>query len=130
MNISLILLTFLATLAADLKVTDSRGTEVLVTNASVDYGGFLASDKETLGIRVLQGDGIVTVKWADLESLKVVRRDDSVKPPLVVLEITLRNGKKVPAELLRQGQMKLIGKTDLGDYSIDLDKVRTIAPVR
>jgi hypothetical protein len=26
--------------------------------------------------------------------------------------------------------MKLSGKTDLGDYSIDLDKVRAIVPVR
>jgi hypothetical protein len=26
--------------------------------------------------------------------------------------------------------MKLSGKTDLGDYSIELDKVRTIVPVK
>jgi hypothetical protein len=31
---------------------------------------------------------------------------------------------------LRQGQMKLLGKTELGDYSIELDKVRSIVPVR
>lgn len=116
--------------AADLKITDSRGTEVVLTGATVDYSGFLASDKETQGIRVLQGDGMVIVKWTDVESLKVVRRDDSVKPPRIELEIVLRNGKKVPAALFRQGQMKLSGKTDLGDYSIDLDKVRTIVPVR
>ena len=116
--------------AADLKITDSRGTEVVLTGASVDYSGFLASDKETQGIRVLQGDGMVTVKWTDVESLRVVRRDDSVKPPRIELEIVLRNGKKVPAALFRQGQMKLSGKTDLGDYSIDLEKVRTIVPVR
>ena len=70
------------------------------------------------------------VKWTDIESLKVVRRDDSEKPPRIELEILLRNGKKVAATLFRQGQMKLLGKTDLGDYSIVLDKVRTIVPVR
>lgn len=117
-------------LAADLKITDSRGTEVLLTGASVDYSGFMASDKDADGIRVLQGDGTVTVKWADVESLRVVRRDESVKPPRIELEIALRSGKKVPAALFRQGQMKLLGKTELGDYSIDLEKVRTIAPVR
>ena len=117
-------------LAADLKITDSRGTEVVLTGASVDYSGFLASDKETQGIRVLQGDGLVTVKWSDVESLKVVRRDDSVRPARLEIEIVLKNGKKVPATLFRQGQMKLLGKTELGDYSIELDKVRSIVPVR
>ena len=116
--------------AADLKIIDSRGTEVTLTGASVDYSGYLASDKETQGIRVLQGDGLVMLKWTDVESLKVVRKDDSAKPPRIELEIVLRNGKKVPATLFRQGHMKLLGKTDLGDYSIDLDKVRAIAPVK
>jgi hypothetical protein len=117
-------------LAADLKVTDSRGTEVVVAGASIDYGSFLSSDSETQGIRVLQGDGAVTVKWVDVESIKVTRRDDSVKPARVELEIVLKNGKRLPAALLRQGRMKLLGKTELGEYAIDLDKVRSIAPVK
>jgi hypothetical protein len=116
--------------AADLRIIDSRGTEVVLREAAVDYGGFLASDKETEGIRVLYGDGSVTVKWADVDSLRVVRQDDSAKPPRIELEIVLRSGKKVAATLFRQGQMKLLGTMDLGDYSIDLEKVRTISPVR
>jgi hypothetical protein len=63
--------------AADLRITDSRGTEVLVRDAAVDYGGFLASDTVTDGIRVLQGDGTVTVKWVDVDSVKVVRPDST-----------------------------------------------------
>jgi hypothetical protein len=126
----LLLVSSVTALAADLKIKDSRGTEVLLTNASIDYGSFMVADKEVQGIRLLQGDGTVMVKWADLDSLNVVRRDDSVRPARIELEVVLRNGKKVPAALLRQGQMKLLGKTDLGDYSIDLDKVRTITPVR
>jgi hypothetical protein len=116
--------------AADLRITDTRGAEVVVRGASIDYSGFVAADKELQGIRVLQGEGRVTVKWADVESLKVVRVDESVKPFRIEIEIVLKNGKKVPAALHRQGQMKLIGKTDLGDYSIELDKVRSIVPVR
>jgi hypothetical protein len=116
--------------AADLRITDSRGTEVVVAGATVDYSGFMASDKLTDGIRVLQGEGTVAVKWADVEKLEVVRRDDSVKPPRIEIEIVLRSGKTAPAALFRQGQMKLLGKTDLGDYAIDLDKVRRIVPVR
>ena len=126
----LLLLSSVTALAADLKIKDSRGTEVLLANATIDYSGFVASDMETEGIRLLQGDGMVTVKWADIESLQVVRTDDSARPPRIEVEVVLRSGKKAPAALFRQGQMKLLGKSDLGDYSIDLDKVRTITPVR
>jgi hypothetical protein len=116
--------------AADLRITDSRGTEVVVLSAAIDYGGFVSSDVETQGIRLMQGDGSVTVKWTDLETLKVTRRDESVKPPRIELEVVLKNQKKVPAALFRQGRMKLTGRTELGEYSIDLDKVRTITPVK
>ena len=116
--------------AADLRITDSRGTEVVVQSAAIDYGGFMASEMETQGIRLMQGDGSVMVKWADLESLKVTRRDESVKPPRIELEVVLKSQKKLPAALLRQGRMKLTGKTELGEYSIDLDKVKTITPVK
>ena len=116
--------------AADLRITDSRGTEVVVQAAAIDYGGFMASEIEREGIRLMQGDGSVMVKWTDIESLKVVRRDDAVKPPRIELEVVLKNQKKVPAALLRQGRMKLTGKTELGDYSIDLDKVRSITPLK
>jgi len=125
-----VVLASLPAAAADLKVTDSRGTEVVVAGATVDYSGFMAADKEADGLRVLQGDGQVTVRWTDVESVRVLRKDESVKPPRIELEIALRSGKKVPATLFRQGQMKLTGKTELGNYSIDLDKVRAIAPVR
>jgi hypothetical protein len=116
--------------AADLRITDSRGSEVVVQAAAIDYGGFMASEIEREGIRLMQGDGSVMVKWTDIESLKVVRRDESVKPPRIELEVVLKNQKKVPAALFRQGRMKLTGKTELGEYSIDLDKVRTITPVK
>jgi hypothetical protein len=116
--------------AADLRITDSRGTDLVVQSAAIDYGGFMGSDIETQGIRLMQGDGSVMVKWADIETLKVVRRDESVRPPRVELEVVLKNQKKVPAGLFRQGRMKLTGKTELGEYSIDLDKVRAITPLK
>ena len=126
----LLLLAAATAAATDLKITDSRGTEVTVQSAAIDYGGFMASDKETGGLRVMQGDGFVTVKWTEIETIRVTRVDASEKPPRIELEIVLKNQKKVPAALLRQGRMKLTGKTELGDYSIDLDKVKTITPIR
>lgn len=115
--------------AADLRITDRGGTTVVVTGASIDYGGFMAADLVTDGIRVMQGEGMVMMKWTDVESLSVTGKDETVKPARLKLEIVLKSGTKVPASLARQGRMKLTGKTELGEYSIDLDKIRTIAPV-
>ena len=116
--------------AADLKITDTRGTEVTVTGAVVDYSSLMASLKDGDGIRVLQGDGMVMLKWVDVDSLRVVKTDESVKPPRIDIEIVLRNGRKVAAALHRQGAMTLSGRSELGEYSIPLDKVRLIVPVR
>ena len=47
----------------------------------------------------------------------------------LILDIVLKDGKKVTATLVRKGRMKLTGKADLGEYSIDLEKVRKITTV-
>jgi hypothetical protein len=70
------------------------------------------------------------LKWADVDSVKVTKRDESVRPARIELEIALKNGRRAPAELARVGQMVLVGKSDLGEYSISLDKVRAITPVK
>jgi hypothetical protein len=114
----------------DLRVTDSRGTHVVVMQASINYGGMFSVDRQTDGIRVQQGDGIATLKWADVDSLNVTRVDSTAKPARIELSVRLRNGKRVAAELFRKGDMKLTGRTDLGEYEIDLEKIRTIVPVR
>jgi hypothetical protein len=114
----------------DLTIIDSKATNVAVHGAAIDYGGLLSLDRETQGIRVMQGDGLVLLKWSDVDTLKVTKIDDSSKPPRIELEVVLRNRKKVPATMLRAGRMQLVGKTDLGDYKIDLDKIRAIVPIR
>ena len=116
--------------ATDLKITDSRGAEVVVRGAIIDYGGMLTVDNVADGIRVLQGDATVNVKWSDVDTLRVTKVDSTEKPPRINLEIVLRNKKRVAAALYREGHMKLTGKSDLGDYSIDLEKVQRIVPIR
>jgi hypothetical protein len=118
------------TAPTNLLLTDSQGTDVVVAGASIDYGGLLTVDKETQGIRVLQGDGSVLLKWSDVDTLRMTKRDDAAKAPRVELEIVLRSHKRVPATLFRGGKMQLAGRTDLGEYTIDLDKIRRIVPVR
>lgn len=113
----------------DLRVVDSRGTEVVVAGAVVDYGGFFSGDHEAEGIRVLQGDGVVLLKWTNVDTLRVVRVDSEPAWRLD-LEVVLRNHRRVPATLFQKGNMKLSGRSELGDYAIDLKLVRTIVPVR
>ena len=123
-----VLLTLTGTaFAADVRVIDSAGVEVLVREITIDYSGLLGSDKETEGVRVSQGEAMVTAKWADIQSLTITGRDSA--QARMTLEIVLKDGKKVNATLVRRGRMRLIGKADLGEYSIDLEKVRTIIVV-
>lgn len=110
--------------ATDARVMDSAGIEVLVKDIVIDYSGLLGSDKEEGGVRVSQGEALVTAKWSDMHSLTITGRDAALAR--MTVEITLKDGKKVAATLIRKGKMKLIGKADLGEYSIDLEKIRKI----
>ncbi len=114
--------------ATDLRVTDGSSTTTLIHDAYIDYGSFM-NDKEYDGIRVYQGDAVVTAKWTNIQSLTITGKETSQKPGRVTVDIVLKKGGKVPATLLTKGRMHLVGKTELGDYFIDLDKLRTIAPV-
>ena len=119
-----------AVLATDLRITDSKGTEVVVASAIVDYGSMMTADADKDGIRVQQGDGVVRLKWQDVDSVAILKVDTSVKPARIDLDVVLRNGSHVPATLFRKGAMTLSGRSDLGDYVIDLEKIRRIVPVR
>ena len=112
-----------------LRVTDSKGTIVVVADAAIDYGGMVAKERNIEGIRLRKGDGIVTVRWTSIETIRVIAIVGSRKP-VVHLEVILRNGKRHMATLVEKGRMLLVGTSELGDYSIDLHKVRLIAPVR
>ena len=113
--------------ATDARVMDSAGIEVVVKDIVIDYSGLLGSDKEDDGVRVSQGEALVTAKWSDMHSLTITGRDAALAR--MTVEIALKDGKKVAATLIRKGKMKLIGKADLGEYSIDLEKIRKITIV-
>jgi hypothetical protein len=117
-------------LATDLQVTDSQGTTVVVKDAVVDYGGMLASDPDQEGLRIQQGDAIVRLKWADVQSVAITKVDTSAKPARVDLEVVLVSGTRAPATLFRKGAMTLSGTSPLGAYTIPLEKVRRLVPVR
>jgi hypothetical protein len=116
--------------ATDVQVTDTQGTVVVVRDATVDYGSMLSPDADKEGIRIQQGDAAVRVKWSEVQSLSITKVDSSVKPARLELEVVMMSGTRAPGTLLRKGAMTLTGKAPLGDYTIPLEKVRRIAPVR
>jgi len=122
----LVLLFAGAAFAADLKITDSTNTVILLHDAFIDYGG-LMGDKETDGIRIYQGEAMVTARWANIRSLTITGKDSS-QPPRLLAEIVPKRGPKIATTLVTKGRMKLSGKTDLGDYTIDMEKIRVIEP--
>src|SRR3954466_15737754 len=87
--------------AADLRITDSSGTHVIVRNATLDYAAGIAAVRESKGIRVQQGDGTVTLKWADVQSLTVLHRGEGGKEEQLEVDVTLRNGRHTTATLTR-----------------------------
>ena len=113
--------------ATDVRITDSSGVEILVKDVSIDYGGLLGSDKDDEGVRITIGDAMVTAKWADLQSLTVTGRDATAGR--MTVEILLKSGKNQSGQLLRKGRMKLAGRAELGEYSIDLEKIKKITVV-
>jgi hypothetical protein len=113
--------------ATDLKITDSTNTIVTVREAYVDYGGF-SGDKETEGIRVHQGDAVVTAKWTNIATLTITGRDPSTPQSRLKADLVLKSGAKVSVTLVTKGRMRLAGTTELGEYAIDLAKVQVISP--
>ncbi len=125
---AMLLLSLAEVIAADLRVTDSTNTAITVQEAYVDYGGF-STDRETEGIRIHQGEATVVAKWTNIQMVTFTGREGPENQQRLKVEILLKSGARVSASLVTKGRMKLAGKTELGDYVIDLEKVRTIAPV-
>jgi hypothetical protein len=114
--------------ATDLKITDASNTIIVVHDAFIDYGG-LMGDKETEGLRLYQGEAMVTALWANIRSVTITGKTTSAEPRPTA-EIIPRKGSKINTTLVSKGRMRLSGKTDLGDYAIDLEKIRIIEPLQ
>ena len=127
----IILLVFLcagSTFASDLKITDVTNTVIVVHDAFIDYGG-LMGDKEPDGLRLYQGEAVVTAKWSNIQSVSITGKGAPPAENRLKADIVPKKGNRISTTLLSKGRMKLSGKTDLGDYAIDLEKVRLIEPL-
>jgi hypothetical protein len=115
--------------AIDLKITDTSNTVIVVHEPFIDYGG-LMGDKELEGIRLYQGEAVVTARWANIRMLTITGKDATPTTPRLKAEVVPTKGARISTTLVNKGRMKLSGKTDLGDYAIDLEKIRVIEPLQ
>ena len=126
-SIIVISLFAVAAFATDVKITDSTNTVLIVHDVIIDYGG-LMGDKEADGLRIYQGEAMVTARWPNIRSVTFTGKDTSTQPRLRA-DIVPRKGAKISTTLVMKGRMKLNGRTDLGEYAIDLERVRSIEPI-
>src|SRR5262245_31437208 len=96
-------------LSTDLKITDSTNTVIIVHDAFIDYGG-LMGDKEPDGIRIYQGEAMLTAKWGNIRSVTITGKETSA-PARLKADIVPKRGNKISTALVTKGRMRLSGKT-------------------
>ena len=114
---------------ADVKITDTKGNTVEVRDVAIDYtvyNVFYSPDHEREGVRAYQGDGVVTIKWAQIEQIVVKPAKPGVSPRRLEADFTLKSKKVLSLDLVTS-EKGLYGTTDLGDFKIDFEHVTTIA---
>ena len=116
-------------LGADVKVTDTSGKSRIVRNVKIDYTQYsviYTPDFEYNGIRVVDGQARITIDWSKIEKVTALKLDmDNQK---LTADIFLKNGGKQSMELVMDSHQGLVGETDLGEYHIDLEKIKIIEP--
>jgi TonB family protein len=129
-----------------LRVTDTKGTVVLVKEATIDYAdaalaaspsaGTAPPPTTSEGIRIYQGEGQTIVKWSSIARMtftpadKTDKADKAGTPSRLKGELVLTNGQRMPAEFVlpkKGGGLK--GTTDLGAYTIAFSDIAQIALV-
>lgn len=115
------------------RVTDTKGYVVTLPfkNAAVtiDYSAysFVFSTIDKLeGLRIQQGEGTVDVRWEKLSRVDVRK----VTGAGVVGQIVTTTGATQEVGLVPWSKKGLEGSTELGPFTIDLDKVKTIEVIR
>lgn len=117
-----------------LKVTDIKGNvETLLfqngRQVRIDYTVYSViyhPDFEDEGLRIRRGEGRLVVKWEKLERVEITKvAGEGAEGTMVTLA-----GDTQPIVLLPWSKEGLVGTTELGEFSINLDKVKTIEVIR
>ncbi len=99
------------------------------TSPTIDYTVYnviYTEDREDLGLRIRQGEGRVTVSWENLARVDVTKMTESGAEARIVTA----TGDTHNVVLLPWSKDGLVGETELGVFSISLDKVKIIEVIR
>ena len=112
-----------------LTVTDKKGNVVEVREARIDYTSyamFYTPEFERDGLRVRLGKGALEIPWGRISRVQILGKSTGAAPDSLRSEIALEGGGKREFDLVGDSKEGLFGKTDLGDFSIRLERVQSI----
>ena len=121
---SISLLLCVSFFAVDFQVTDVKGNQVEVRGAAISFVVVKPEAPHTtdsVGIPAAEGQGTVVIKWANIKSITLSNIPDVIS---LDMTITLADGKTCSMLVKREG--RIFGKSKLGDFTIELSKVKTI----
>jgi hypothetical protein len=121
---SMSLLTCASIFAVDLELTDIKGNQVELSDASLSFVLVKPEAQDTdhcSGIPLKQGEGTVVIKWANIRSISFA---DIPNVLSLNMTVTLVDGSTRSMLVKREG--RVVGKAKLGDFTIDLPKVKMI----
>ncbi len=123
-----ILCVFIYANAADLRITDKSENVIQIEKAKIDYTSYsfiYTPDFEYDGIRVHQGEGLVKINWDRIKLLEIFERDTTFKPNRLNGKVVFIDNDSSNVKLVSDSKKGLAGITGLGEFSIDLEKVKT-----
>jgi hypothetical protein len=92
------------------RVTDMEGVSTILSEFSIDGQVFIMGNL---------GDGILAVPFDKVKSVQLVKQGEVMKVHLIL-------HKEKPVDLTMKPSFKLTGKTQYGNYRIDLGQVKLI----
>jgi hypothetical protein len=117
-----------------LRVTDTSGNVLTIklqdgSFAWIDYTNyafFYTEDHEHNGIRIKQGEAIVTVPWERLKKVDVIKGEESGAEAQIITV----SGETRPVVLVKWSEKGLNGESEFGSLSIQFYKIKTIEVLR
>ena len=122
--VSLSLLLCVSLFAVDFQVTDIKGNQVEVKDAAISFVVVRPETQNTtdaVGLPAAEGQGTVVIKWANIKSVTFSNIPDVLS---LNMTITLTDGMTRSMLVKREG--KVFGESKLGDFTIELSKVKSI----
>lgn len=121
--IMIISVTSEVSMAIDLEITDSEDRTIYLKNVRIDYTDYpipspvpspagrlyiYFPDFEHAGIRAYLGEGVVTIKWSVIDSVKILDKNIDQTPYSLNCNVVLKSGKIKTLPLMTDSKEGLV----------------------